>query len=216
MTTSTKNQLKGSNDNKSLVKNWIMDKYEIGGDLTISDDLVVDCNGDVEVIDYSTESLTNGLFKWGTIDGNFHCFGCPKLQNLEGAPKKVGGGFYCSQCDSLVNLKGGPEYVGKDFSCSECKNLMSLEGAPDFVGLDFDCSDCVKLESLKGSPKQVSANFDCHGCIKLKSLKGATDWVCGYFYYGGHDKIRITNADHKNYLLKRVEYNMRLGRFEVY
>lgn len=216
MLTTTNNQPKGSNDNKSLVEKWITDKYEVNGDLTISDDLVVDCNGDVEVIDYSTESLTNGLFKWGTIDGNFHCFGCPKLQNLEGAPKKVGGGFYCSQCDSLVNLKGCPEYVGKDFSCSECKNLVSLEGAPDFVGLDFDCSDCVKLESLKGSPKQVSANFDCHGCTKLESLKGATYWVCGYFYYGGHDKIKITNADRKNYLLKRVEYNMCLGRFEVY
>lgn len=208
MTTSTKNQLKGSNDNKSLVKNWIMDKYEIGGDLTISDDFVVDCNGDVEVIDYSIESLTNGLFKWGTIDGNFCCSGCENLKSLEGAPKKVIGVWDCYRCSSLVNLKGGPEYVGEDFYCSDCKNLVSLEGAPDFVGLVFDCSDCAKLESLKGSPKQVSGNFDCHGCIKLKSLKGATDWVCGYFYYGGHIKMKITNADRKNYLLKMVAPNM--------
>lgn len=216
MLTTTKNQLKGSDDNKSLVEKWITDKYEVNGDLTISDDLVVDCNGDVEVIDYSIESLTNDIFKWGTIEGNFCCRGCKNLKSLEGAPKKVIGVWDCSQCGSLVNLKGGPEYVGEDFYCSNCKNLVSLEGAPDFVGLVFDCSDCVKLESLKGSPKQVSENFDCHGCIKLKSLKGATDWVCGYFYYGGHIKMKITNADRKKYLLRQVVANIWTGHFEVY
>ena len=52
-----------SGNEKKLVKEWIKDNYKINGNLTISDDLVVDCSGNVEVKNKSITSLTNRIFR---------------------------------------------------------------------------------------------------------------------------------------------------------
>ena len=54
----------GVEHDKRIVKEWIKNNYLIYGDLTISDDLVVDCNGSVNVKNKSVTSLTNGIFRW--------------------------------------------------------------------------------------------------------------------------------------------------------
>ena len=135
-----------SGNEKKLVKEWINDNYKINGNLTISDDFVVNCAGHVTVKNKSITSLTNGLFSWGEVDGFFNCGRCDKLTSLEGAPKKVGGYFYCGYCDKLT----------------------SLEGAPKIVGSGFYCESCINLKSLKGVPKKIGGNFYCHHCEKLK------------------------------------------------
>ena len=131
------------NDRKA-VENWIESNCNIKGKLTISDDLVVDCDGGVRIKNKSIESLTNDLFRWGVINKDFICSFCNNLTSLKGAPEEVGG-FNCCFCDGLENLEGTPRVVDADFNCGDCKNLKTLDGAPKIVGGKFCCSNCPSL-----------------------------------------------------------------------
>ena len=142
----------------------------------------VSVNGNIKVKNKNITSLTNGMFIWTNIKGDFSCDHCDSLKSLEGAPKKVGGDFNCFGCHSLTSLEGAPEVVG-DFDCAYCKSLTSLEGAPEVVG-GFDCAYCKSLTSLEGAPKKVSGGFYCNNCNSLISLKGAPKEVGGNFACG--------------------------------
>ena len=211
-------------NDKKVIEEWIKNNYRFSSKLTISDDFVVDCNGNVGVYVKSRniESLTNGLFRWGNVEGNFTC-SFTSITSLEGAPEKVGGNFDCSDCAKLKSLKGGPKIVWNTFNCGGCRNLMSLEGSPESVGSSFICSDCVNLESLEGAPKEVGVGFYCSQCNSLTSLKGSPKKVGGYFncrkcinlksLEGAPEKIgerlncrycdnlKITDSDRKKYKL---------------
>ena len=149
-------------------------------------DGIIDVLCDIEVSNKTITSLSNNLFKFNTITGNFDCRGCNNLTSLEGAPKEVKGYFNCNRCNNLTSLEGAPKEVKKYFNCSRCNNLISLEGAPKEVNEYFDCGDCEKLESLEGAPKEVKGAFYCDFCKKLKSLEGAPKVIKGRFI---HDKI---------------------------
>ena len=156
-----------SGSDKLIVGEWIKNNYHIYGDLSISDDLGVDCTGTVIVKNNVIGSLTNGLFRWGKIDIDFYC-SCCNITSLEGAPEEVGKMFRCSFCDRLKTLEGAPEKVGGSFDCNCCSRLESLNGAPKEVGGFFDCSRCIGLESLKGAPEKTSLGFFCSVCDNLK------------------------------------------------
>ena len=126
--------------------------------------VVVNYDDSLRVSNHDIEHLTNGLFKWGPIPGNFNCQNSSLLKTLEGAPEKVGGGFYCANCASLETLEGAPKEVDKNFSCQACNSLKTLEGAPEKVGLDFYCQGSKSLKSLKGAPKEVARDFYCFNC----------------------------------------------------
>lgn len=189
------------NDKKAIEK-WIRDNYDIFGNLTISDDLIVDCNGDVYIRNKSITSLTNGLFRWGEFGGNFDCSECENLTSLKGSPKKVNGGFDCGYCKKLISLEGAPKETRGDFCCNYCKNLKSLKGAPEVVRGDFYCSYCDNLKTLEGAPKEVSGDFDCGYCKGLISLKGAPEKVGKNFYCGDCKKLKITDSDRKKYKIE--------------
>ena len=157
----------GTNSDKKFIKNWIKDNYKFSGKLTILDDFIVDCTGFAYVKNKSITSLTNGLFRWGRVSGNFDCSECDNLTSLEGAPEEVGKGFDCAYCSNLKSLQGAPQSVGGNFYCSHCINLTSLEGAPETVGGKFSCSMCENLKSLKGAPKKVGLEFFCSNCPGL-------------------------------------------------
>ena len=158
----------GSGNDKNLVKEWIKNNYRIYGDLTISDDLVVNCSDNVDVKNENIESLTNGIFRWGMIDGGFNCNYCKNLKTLEGAPKIVGESFYCDRCVNLKSLEGAPEKVGRSFGCCGCSGLTTLKGAPKKTDNGFYCNSCINLTSLEGAPKEVGWSFDCDNCPNLK------------------------------------------------
>lgn len=92
----------GSNSDKKIIEGWIYNNYSVTGELTISDDFVVNCAGHIVIKNKSITTLTNGLFRWAKIGGDFYCSSCKKLKSLEGAPKKVGGQFWCSDCPKLT------------------------------------------------------------------------------------------------------------------
>ena len=146
------------NNFKNALKCKISEKPNKDGKFEVS------INGNVEVKNKNITSLTNGMFIWTNIKGNFICDECKSLTSLEGAPKKVGGDFCCFDCTSLTSLKGAPKEVGRDFNCEYCKSLTSLEGAPEKVDEDFYCSYCNSLKSLEGAPKEVGRTFCCVDC----------------------------------------------------
>ena len=111
-----------------------------------------------------SKRLTNGLFIWTTIKGDFDCSWNTKLETLEGGPKKVGGRFTCSRCTSLKSLEWAPKEVGQDFELDWCESLTSLKGAPQTIPRDFNCCYCTKLKSLKYGPKAVGGNYFCAVC----------------------------------------------------
>ena len=207
-------------NDKRVIEEWIKSNYNIYGDLTISDDFVVNCAGEVNVNNKSITSLTNDLFRWGKVDGmfncsscenittlegspkivggSFYCGSCKNLTSLEGAPEKVCGGFSCSRCDKLTSLEGAPKEVGKNFYCSYCDNLISLEGAPKVVGDDFLCHCCNNLKTLKGGPEKVGKDFNCIMCNNLRTLKGAPEVVRGLACYNCKN-LTITDSDRKKY-----------------
>ena len=83
-------------------------------------DWFVDCKG-VFGKDYEhTETLTNGLFKWGKVD-QFFAKGYWNLKSLEGAPQECSY-FVCDSCDSLKSLEGGPKKYSI-FNHEHCRSL---------------------------------------------------------------------------------------------
>ena len=77
----------------------------------ITDGNVINSKSNIIIRD---TDLINGKlpFKFGRVDGDFDCDGCPSLTSLEGAPQKVGGDFRCSDCPSLKSLEGAPKKLG--------------------------------------------------------------------------------------------------------
>ena len=133
------------NDDTVLIEQFLKDNYIIDGSYDINGN-VVDVKGHAIVKNEKIESLTNGLFRFGTVNGNFYCTGCPKLKSLEGAPELVGGRFDCTKCMGLKSLEGAPRKVALSFVCVDCPNLKSLKGAPKEVGWSLDCRNCKNLK----------------------------------------------------------------------
>ena len=110
---------------KALIEDFIKENYEIKhGNLQFKkkgNKYIVSTNGNVGVINENITELTNDLFEWGEVEGDFSCKKCTSLKSLKGAPRKVKD-FYCSYCTSLKSLEGAPIEVG-DFYCFECKSL---------------------------------------------------------------------------------------------
>ena len=133
-----------TNSDAALIEQFLKDNYIIEGSYTIKDN-VVDVKGPLEVKNEKIVSLTNGLFRFGKVGGDFDCYRCKNLTSLGGAPEEVGGVFSCAFCPNLKSLEGGPELVGDDFNCFACSSLTSLNGAPEKVGGNFDCDECDNL-----------------------------------------------------------------------
>lgn len=152
--------LESSLDPIKEIKQFIKDNYKIDGELQISNE--PNENGRYEVSCYDVlvknnriTSLTNNLFEWGEISGDFDCFDCRYLTSLKGSPKKVGRNFKCDRCKSLTSLEGAPEKVVDYFCCSYCDSLTSLEGAPKETGY-FDCFNCGKQFTKDDVKKKCS------------------------------------------------------------
>ena len=190
-------------NDKNLIVDWIKSNYKITGKLTISDDFIVDCSGAVKVKNKTITSLTNGLFRWGKVSGNFICADCKKLVSLEGAPEKVGGVFNCNYCNELKSLEGGPKEVEVNFWCEHCNELKTLKGSPEYVGGNFYCGCCNKLVTLQGAPKEIGWDFYCGHCEKLVSLEGGPEKIGRSFVCDNCDSLKTLNG-----APKKIKYSL--------
>ena len=118
----------------------------------------------IRVKNYNMTSLTNGMFIWDKVTGNFDCSVCLSLESLKGAPKEVGEDFSCIDCPSLESLEGAPKEIGGNFICHICRSLTSLKGGPKKIGGNFNCMQCRSLASLEGAPEKVGGYFECRFC----------------------------------------------------
>jgi hypothetical protein len=154
----------------------LLNKYfDYDGDVTIDDEGLVSCTGDVEL--KQSHQHTTLPVAFGSVGGNFECR-YTQLTTLAGAPQSVGGFFDC-RYNKLTTLHGAPTSVGGTFSCSNNK-LATLAGAPHTVGGYFNCS-LNQLISLTGAPTSVSGGFICYN-NQLTTLAGAPQIVGGGFY----------------------------------
>ena len=158
------------NDKKDLIRDiviqFLKDNYigisniKVSKEPNVDGKYVVDSKKNIEVNwkgrnHWNITSLTNDMFVFGNVAGDFLCSHCDSLISLEGSPQKVGGNFDCSWCKNLTSLEGAPKEVGGEFRCVWCKNLTSLEGASEKIGKVLDCRGCDNLKSLKDAPKNV-------------------------------------------------------------
>jgi hypothetical protein len=143
------------NDNISdeLIINWIKENWRVEGELNVKFDgekYVVDCNGNLQP---RTGKITNGLFVWGNVMGNFI------FNVLDTDIQKV---------KSLKDI-GLPQFVSGILNLHSFTNVTNLEGLPDNVG-SLNISGFKKLSSLKGCPTNVKNNFTILLCPALKGL----------------------------------------------
>ena len=196
------NELFDRND-KTLIELWIKENYKIHGILKIYEDkhgFVVDSNDKIEVTNKNIKSLTNGMFRWGEIIGDFNCKECKKLRSLEGAPKKCIW-FDCTECTGLTSLEGAPNKCNW-FDCFECTELRSLKGAPNECE-DFNCFGCTELMTLEGAPKKCIW-LNCSGCTELISLKGAPN-KCDWLNCSGCTGLRTLEGAPVGTTIKRAD-----------
>ena len=168
------------NTNEILIKRWLKENYDIFNN-GANDNIVIKEKagkylvdipyGDVTVKNLAIKSLTNDLFDFDVMYGDFICNGCRNLKSLKGAPREVNGSFECNNCRELESLEGSPDYC-REFECSMCPKLKSLKGAPKEVRGIFICSYCDMLKDLQGASRTVYCEFNCDFCKNLKSFKG--------------------------------------------
>ena len=139
--------LKSKEEIEAWLKKKKIEKY------TISSNLTVDVNGDVDI---SHENLKDMLVQFGRVTGDFDCHD-NNLTSLVGAPREVSGDFNCWN-NKLTALEGAPREVGKDFICHK-NNLTSLEGTPREVGGDFICWGNEFKEEPDHSFIDIGGNF---------------------------------------------------------
>ena len=161
----------------------------------------VSSNENIKVKNTKITSLTNDLFIWTSVKGNFNCSYCEKLKTLEGAPEIVKGNFDCVGCNSLKTLEGAPKEIGNSFDCSYCEELISLKGSSKEIKGTFNCSFCNSLKTLDGSPEEVGHDFYCRNCKSLESLDDFPKIIKGDFYCSNCGKLFTTN-DIKKVVLK--------------
>jgi hypothetical protein len=139
-------------------KNYLLKSYVISKKPNNKGEYIVDCQYHVKVLNRDMDKLTNDLFIWGKVGGDFDC-SYSNITSLEGAPQEVGRDFDCSDCNSLKTLDGSPKKVKGYFFCSYCHSLQSLQGIPKEIGEDFECfdsgkrftrTDVEKLSKIKG------------------------------------------------------------------
>lgn len=183
----------------SKIKKFLDNNYIFKGEYDIvsteTGPFIVNVKGHVRIGNKNIKHLTNGMFKFGEVDGIFTISLCKQLKSIVGAPEKAIS-FRISLCDNILTLEGAPKEVEKMFECSFCNSLKSLKGAPEKVG-SFTCEDCPSLTSLEGAPKEVAGAFNCAECKKLSSIKGIPKTIGGNFCALGCAFKDITSDDIK-------------------
>lgn len=125
------------------IKHFLKDNFDGASSCKISNKpnrdgkYEVSSNRNIMIENRGITSLTNGLFIWTYVKGDFYCTYCKSLTSLEGAPKEVGKDFRCSDCNSLTSLEGAPKEVDGNFCCSFC-------------GSKFTQEDVKKVSNVKG------------------------------------------------------------------
>ena len=183
-----------------VITKWINDNWIVDGELNIKFEgktRVVDCSGNVKFS--RTGKITNGLFVWGNVSGDFiyNVINTPaqKSKTLEGLgfPRKVGGQFNLHEFKLVTNLKGCPEECGS-FHIYGFTKLKSLEGCPTIVNNELHITSCNSIKELDYLPKRIGGSIFINHNHNLLSIEGLSDvindTVNGSLYINGNFKLQ--------------------------
>ena len=134
----------------------------------------VSCRKDIE-FKGDAKSLTNDLFEWDTIDGNFY-ISSKSITSLKGGPKVINGQFALFSTKSLKTLEYFPTSVKYDIRIIGCTDLTSLKGMPKSINGPLHVINCA-LKDLKGCPNKIKNGLFMTTCWDLKSMVGCPTWV---------------------------------------
>lgn len=189
-----------NNDDKiqeQAVKDFISNNYRVftnNEELrltfeTINGQLYVNCNAYLE-LKSEAQSLTNGMFKWGTV--NALSISDSDIQDINDAPECVGELFMLRRT-KVQSLKGFPKKCRR-FMMSYCYNIFTLEG--------MENSDCEGLElinnsitNLSGCPSNIY-KLIIADCDRLENIEDVS---------GDIEEIRISNCDKLKSLKSKVK-----------
>lgn len=217
-------------NNDTLIHQFLKDNYNIDGSYTIKNG-IVDVNGSIALTNCDLEYLTNELFSFGKVTGNFNAGGVRsvRIKSLKGAPRIAGrftvirskiksleggpietGDYNIYYNDYITDLIGSPKIVNGDFKCYNCDSLKYIKGAPKKIKGRFDCSDCGELISLEGGPESVGGYYKCCYCQNLQSIKGVAKKIGGALDCSDCTKLlmdevikEIANIKCKNVFLRK-------------
>jgi hypothetical protein len=163
-------------------------------------------NGRLNLKNKSLKTLTDGTFRFKTVNGifdisdsnietlencpetvdSFYATNCTKLKSLQYCPKCVDYLFEISGCTGIKNLKYMPERIGSFIDVSGCSisNLRGLSKVEimDLAGLCLVCKNCDNLKDLSGCHKKT-ATILCSDCKNLESFKGCPNMTAFYGRY---------------------------------
>ena len=132
------------NCDKDIIMRFISDNYwTLPKSVTIRLDentgmYIVDINGPIALGNKKLKSLTNGIFRFGTINGSFFCVGSDYLENLDGRPHTVKGSFVCVKCKNIKDTRDLPHTANEDSERDICDV--------------FDDFSKIILERMNGNP----------------------------------------------------------------
>ena len=94
-------------DKKEIL--WLLNQhFETTGEVTISDEGLVSCTGNVEL--KNMQNFQRFPVSFERVDGSFLCVG-GRLTTLEGAPQRVGGDFDCTLNNLTLSLDGLSSHI---------------------------------------------------------------------------------------------------------
>ena len=115
------------NCDKDIIMRFISDNYwTLPESVTIRLDentgvYIVDINGPVALGNKKLKSLTNGIFRFGTINGSFFCVGSDYLEDLDGRPHTVKGSFVCANCKNIKDTRDLSRIANEDSEQDICE-----------------------------------------------------------------------------------------------
>lgn len=165
-------------------------KFRISKKPKVNGKYLVNVSGNVTLKNPSdTEYLTNGLFEFGKVDGDFIIMNYQNgnrgiLKSLEGSPREITGLFRISE-QQLTSLKGRPESVGRLILCN--LDITTLKDSPKEI-YELYISN-TKIKNFEGLPKRIDGNFTCTSNPELVSLEGLPKRVWGQFTFVNNGKF---------------------------
>ena len=191
-----------SNDDLAaeLITNWIKENWHVDGELTVKfegNTRVVDCSGNVD--NPRTGKITNGLFIWGNITGDF-IYSVVETETQKktksllelGLPRNVGGSFILANFKKVTTLEGCPLECG-DFRIKGFTKLTSLKGCPKIVKSHFVIAQCNALKGLDYLPEHIGKGIYINwnpNLLSIDGLSAVTNVVNGDLFLNGNYRLK--------------------------
>lgn len=141
------------NVDESIIEKFLEENYTgvfvISNKLNKNNKYDVKYISNVELKNKDIKSLTNNMFVFTDVDGNFEINGAQYISDLEGLPSDIKGCLAIYNCPNLKSLKGMSKAVGKIYIDS-CPSLKSIDYMPTTIygDVEYHKSECYEHDDI--------------------------------------------------------------------